>query len=197
MTGTDMSYMWVPIPRERPITSIDRPDPAFHAHEAAAAGRAGDLPRAMRWPVPDCPFRRPCLTGGDVMRYPGSGRARPVAAAFLVTSLMAALGAGATVPAVAAGAAVHSGGSAAPGLAGWTGTWAASPQQARPADLTGAGDPTVTGFDDQTVREIVHTSIGGAALRIHLSNAFSQQVLTVGALTVGAEGTGADLAQWR
>jgi len=100
------------------------------------------------------------------MRYPGSGRARPVAAAFLVTSLMAALGAGATVPAVAAGAAVHSGGSAAPGLAGWTGTWAASPQQARPADLTGAGDPTVTGFDDQTVREIVHTSIGGTALRI-------------------------------
>jgi lysophospholipase L1-like esterase len=129
------------------------------------------------------------------MRYPSAGRGRPgVAAAFLVASLMAALGAGATVPAVAAGTAVHSGGSAAPGPVGWTGTWAASPQQARPADLTGPGDPTVTGFDDQTVREIVHTSLGGTALRIHLSNAFSQQVLTVGGMTVGAEGTGADLA---
>ena len=128
------------------------------------------------------------------MRYPSSGRARPVAAAFLVASLMAALGAGATFPAVAAGAAAHSGGSAAPGLAGWTGTWAASSQQARPADLTGAGDPTVTGFDDQTVREIVHTSIGGTALRIHLSNTFSQQALMVGAVTAAAEGTGAGLA---
>ena len=107
---------------------------------------------------------------------------------------MASVGAGAAVPAVAAGATAHSGRVAAPSPVRWTGTWAASPQQARPADLTGAGDPTVTGFDDQTVREIVHTSIGGTALRIHLSNAFSQQALMVGAVTVAAEGTGAGLA---
>jgi lysophospholipase L1-like esterase len=77
---------------------------------------------------------------------------------------------------------------------GWVGTWAASPQQARPADLTGPGDFTVTGFDDQTVREIVHTSIGGSELRLHLSNTFSSQALSVGAVTVAPEGTGAALA---
>jgi len=95
---------------------------------------------------------------------------------------------------MAAGAAVHPGESAASAPAGWTGTWAASPQQARPADLTGPGDPTVTGFSDQTVREIVHISIGGTAVRIHLSNAFSARALTVGAVTVGTEGAGAGLA---
>jgi hypothetical protein len=40
-----------------------------------------------------------------------------------------------------------------PGGSGWTGTWAASPQQARLAGLTRPSDPTVTGFGNQTVRE--------------------------------------------
>ena len=81
----------------------------------------------------------------------------------------------------------------AAGGTGWTGTWAASPQQARPAALTGPGDPTVTGFSDQTIREIVHVSIGGSALRLHLSNAFGQQPLQVGEVTVAGEGSGAAL----
>jgi lysophospholipase L1-like esterase len=129
-----------------------------------------------------------------VTRYPFPGPARRgVIAAGLAAGLLAALGAGPAGPALAAGTAGHLAVSAAPGSADWTGTWAASPQQARPASLTGPGDPTVTGFDNQTVREIVHTSIGGAALRIHLSNAFSGQELTVGTVTAGAEGTGAGL----
>jgi lysophospholipase L1-like esterase len=129
-----------------------------------------------------------------VTRYPLPGPARRgVIAAGLVAGLLAALGAGTAGPALAAGAARHLAVSTAPGSAGWAGTWAASPQQARPASLTGPGDPTVTGFDNQTVREIVHTSIGGTALRIHLSNAFSDRELTVGTVTAGAEATAAGL----
>ena len=135
-----------------------------------------------RHPLPGLARHRPAR--------PRLARAR-LAAALLSVGLLAGLGAGAGGPAMAASAAGQPG---TAGPANWTGTWAASPQQARPADLTGAGDPTVTGFDDQTVREIVHTSIGGSALRIHLSNSFGGEVLTVGAVTVGAEGSGADLA---
>jgi lysophospholipase L1-like esterase len=125
--------------------------------------------------------------------FPGPAR-HGVIATGLVVGLLAAIGAGTAGPAVAAGAAGHQPAAlAAPDSAGWTGTWAASPQQARPADLTGPGDPTVTGFGNQTVREIVHLSIGGTALRIHLSNAFSDQQLTVGKVTAGAEETGAGL----
>src|SRR5713226_9770012 len=116
--------------------------------------------------------------------------ARPgIAAAALAIGLLTALAtpalatselaAGATASIGSPAPAARTGGTAGsrPAAASWVGTWAASPQQARPADLTGAGDPTVTGFDDQTVREIVHVSIGGTAVRIHLSNAFSQQEL--------------------
>ncbi len=127
-------------------------------------------------------------------RHPLPGLARPrVIAASLAAGLLATLGAGPAGPAMAAGPAARPGEPAA-APAGWTGTWAASPQPARPADLTGPGDPTVTGFDDQTIREIVHASIGGTALRIHLTDAFSDQDLVLGAVTVGAEGTGAGLA---
>jgi lysophospholipase L1-like esterase len=138
--------------------------------------------------------RRPRLSRSR-LAHPGLASSGTVAA-ILIAGLVAAVGAGPAGSVMAAAGAGHAGVSAAgpAGPAGWTGTWAASPQQARPADLTGPGDPTVTGFDGQTVREIVHTSIGGIALRIHLSNAFSDQELLVAAATVGAEGAGASLA---
>ncbi|MBE1592300.1 hypothetical protein ACFPOI_16810 [Nonomuraea angiospora] len=49
----------------------------------------------------------------------------------------------------------------------WTGTWAAAPQQ---------GDAS---FNQQTIRQIVHTSIGGTSARIQLSNAFGTQSVTI------------------
>lgn len=58
----------------------------------------------------------------------------------------------------------------------WTGTWAASPC-APPA----AGDKSPLVFHDETLRLVVHTSIGGDAVRIRLSNTFSAEPLTVGA----------------
>jgi lysophospholipase L1-like esterase len=102
------------------------------------------------------------------------------------------------LPAAAAGAVVRPAGAVrgAPEEAGhgWVGTWAASPQQARPPGLTGPGDPTVTGFGNQTVREIVHISVGGTAVRVRLSNAYSSSALVVGQATAGVEQAGAALA---
>lgn len=51
----------------------------------------------------------------------------------------------------------------------WVGTWAASPMQC------GTRHP----FAGQTLRQIVHTSIGGSNIRIHLSNLFGTAPLTI------------------
>ena len=48
----------------------------------------------------------------------------------------------------------------------WTGTWAVAPQSSNAT------------FNQQTLRQIVHTSIGGTIARIHLSNVFGSQPVT-------------------
>ncbi len=60
----------------------------------------------------------------------------------------------------------------------WVGTWAASPFD---------GDPwhTVPTLVDSTLREIVHTSLAGNAVRVRLTNEFGTEPLRVGAATVG------------
>jgi len=60
----------------------------------------------------------------------------------------------------------------------WVGTWAAAQHAA------GATGLSQTGFDNQTIRMIVHTSVGGSAVRIRLSNEFGTTPLTVGEVTV-------------
>jgi lysophospholipase L1-like esterase len=79
----------------------------------------------------------------------------------------------------------------------WVGTWAAAPQQGRggppPAQANAAAPaaapagqrgpapaPAPTNFKDQTVRMIVHTSIGGKRARVTLSNTFGNAPLTIG-----------------
>jgi lysophospholipase L1-like esterase len=61
----------------------------------------------------------------------------------------------------------------------WVATWGASPV----APL--AANTTNTGFTNQTVRLIVHTSLGGNEVRVRLSNAFGSQSLMVGAAHIG------------
>lgn len=92
--------------------------------------------------------------------------------------------AGAAVLAVAA-LALPAGAGAATGTGnpGWVATWTASPQ---------GGDTTPLG--DQTVRNIVYTSVGGSAVRIRLSNAFSTSPVTVDAASLGVVLDGAQLA---
>ena len=66
--------------------------------------------------------------------------------------------------------------------ADWIGTWTASPSDANPS-----------GFTDQTLRLVVHTSIGGAKARVRLSNAFGTQAVTIGAAAIAQHGQGASV----
>jgi len=103
--------------------------------------------------------------------------------AAIVGGVALVLGAAAIVPAAA------SPGPASAGLAtaakatrpGWVASWAASPM---------AG---TTSFSDQTVRNIVYTSVGGNSLRVQVSNTFGPAPLAVGAVSVGVVLDGAQL----
>src|SRR6266480_531866 len=80
----------------------------------------------------------------------------------------------------------------APGSAmgpGWVTTWAGSPQAPTPL----FPNPGNAGFSNQTVRNIVFTSVGGNQIRIRLSNAFGKHAVTVGRASVGIPLTGARL----
>ena len=78
----------------------------------------------------------------------------------------------------------------------WVATWAASPQAPRapapprPPDTPGAApapapaNQPAPGFNNQTVRMVVRTSIGGRRARVQLSNAFGTSPLKVGAAHV-------------
>jgi lysophospholipase L1-like esterase len=72
---------------------------------------------------------------------------------------------------------------------GWVTTWAGSPQAPTPL----FPNPGNAGFSDQTVRNIVFTSVGGSQIRIRLSNAFGKHAVTVGRASVGIPLTGAQL----
>ncbi|WP_405677954.1 SGNH/GDSL hydrolase family protein [Streptomyces sp. NBC_01511] len=68
-------------------------------------------------------------------------------------------------------------GAAAPVSAdAWTGTWAASPAGIEP------GVPN--GHVGRSIRNVVHTSIGGTAARITLSNLFSREALLIGRASI-------------
>src|SRR5919204_1279885 len=49
------------------------------------------------------------------------------------------------------------------------------------------------GFANQTVRNIVFTSVGGNQVRVRLSNTFGTRALQVGRVSIGIELTGAQL----
>jgi lysophospholipase L1-like esterase len=64
----------------------------------------------------------------------------------------------------------------------WVGTWATSPFAAANHASPSAIAPL--GGVDTTLREIVHISIGGSAVRIILSNEFGLEPLTIGAANI-------------
>ena len=69
----------------------------------------------------------------------------------------------------------------------WVASWAASPQAPIASNLSGGG------FSNQTVRQIVYSSTGGAMVRIRLSNAFGVRPLTISAASVAVQRRGADI----
>lgn len=67
----------------------------------------------------------------------------------------------------------------------WAATWAAAPM---PGDSTfGPDSPRLA---NQTVRHIVHISVGGRRLRIKLSNAFGEMPLVIGSAHVALQDSG-------
>ena len=63
----------------------------------------------------------------------------------------------------------------------WVATWAAS---------TTASPGNAPVFNNQTLREIVHTSVGGNRVRVRLSNYFGLQPLVIGAVHIAIRGSG-------
>ena len=90
---------------------------------------------------------------------------------------------------LASGAAANS--QPGPPADSWVGTWSAA--------LTppGTSGRSATGFSGQTLREIVHTSLGGDQVRLRFSNVFGSQPLVLDAVTVGLRGSGANVASAR
>ena len=74
----------------------------------------------------------------------------------------------------------------------WVATWQASPQGADPLIANLLAPPP--SYANQTLREIVHVSIGGPGLRVRLTNSFSTQSLVVGAVHVGQSAGGSAVA---
>ncbi len=66
----------------------------------------------------------------------------------------------------------------------WVGTWAASPQTPNPGGFE---------FENQTLRQIVHTSIGGDQVRVRFSNAFGDSSLVIGAARIAVHGGAASI----
>ncbi|PRY44492.1 SGNH/GDSL hydrolase family protein [Umezawaea tangerina] len=54
----------------------------------------------------------------------------------------------------------------------WVGAWGTSPTTVPASDTTA--------FEDQTLRQVVHLSVGGGGLRVRLSNEFGTQPLVIG-----------------
>ena len=113
-----------------------------------------------------------------VLAAPSAASAAPVRSAVSFASSGAAgfasSGAAGSIGFASSGAAdlasADSAGVAAPG---WAGAWATSPQrEAGPA------------FAQQTLRQLVHPTIGGSSLRIRLSNTFGAADVTFGAVGV-------------
>ncbi|MFZ0088536.1 MAG: SGNH/GDSL hydrolase family protein [Solirubrobacteraceae bacterium] len=77
----------------------------------------------------------------------------------------------------------------------WAGTWGASSQPATPSSLLGTGstDVSAAGFNNQTVRNIVYSSVGGSQVQVRVSNVFSTQPLVVGRVDIAVQRSGARL----
>ncbi|MEV7088660.1 SGNH/GDSL hydrolase family protein [Streptomyces sp. NPDC093085] len=77
-------------------------------------------------------------------------------------------------------------GRAAPASAdAWTATWATAP--------VGVEEGAPQGYPGRTIRNVVHTSIGGTSARVTFSNLYGTEALFIGSasVAVGAEGPGA------
>ncbi|SCE93216.1 Lysophospholipase L1 [Micromonospora haikouensis] len=70
-----------------------------------------------------------------------------------------------------------------PGAPVWAGSWAAAVTRGNTVGLTN------TGLNNQSIRMIVHTTVGGPRLRVRLSNVYGEQAVKVGRATIARPDT--------
>ncbi|SCG51473.1 Lysophospholipase L1 [Micromonospora echinaurantiaca] len=99
----------------------------------------------------------------------------------VIASAAALLVAG--TPAVVASAGPDSTSGARGDRAVWAGSWAAAVTRGNATGLTN------TGLNNQSVRMVVHTSVGGPRLRVRLSNIYGEQAVQVGRATIARPNT--------
>jgi hypothetical protein len=99
---------------------------------------------------------------------------RAIAATLCVAALTATTAVGAEAVALSGGAQGR-----------WVATWTSAPIKAGITTITAVfgGDPSRT-FDNQTVRNIAHVSVGGKRVRVRVSNEYGTRALRVGAAYV-------------
>jgi lysophospholipase L1-like esterase len=125
------------------------------------------------------------------VRKPGYVVAALLRRPWLRATVAAAAVAGLAVPLVAFSTTGQN--SQGRGFPAWVGTWASSPMDGTVNVFNPATCPAGAGqFTNQTVRNIVYTSVGGNRVRIRLSNAFGTAPLTIGAASVAVAETGAE-----
>ena len=73
----------------------------------------------------------------------------------------------------------------------WVATWSAAPAPQLADDTQMRAARLV--FDNQTLRQIVHTSIGGSSIRVRLSNVYGKDAALIGAAHIGIRSSGSDL----
>lgn len=72
----------------------------------------------------------------------------------------------------------------------WVATWTASPApQLPPAEMRAAR----LEFDNQTLRQIVHVTLGGSSVRVRLSNAYGKQKVEIAAAKIALRGEGSSI----
>jgi lysophospholipase L1-like esterase len=99
-----------------------------------------------------------------------------------MAAVAASLGGAAVLVTAAITVPMGAGAAAAPSNPGWVATWTASPL---------GGDTTQ--FSNQTVRNIIYTSVSGSEVRVRLSNTFGSGPVEVGATSLGVVLDGAQL----
>ena len=98
----------------------------------------------------------------------------------------------ATFPTILFLAASVAGTASAAGPAHWVVAWGASPAPQLPDEAQMRTAKLM--FDNQTIREIVHTSIASDTVRVRLSNAYGKQAVEIGAVHIALHGKGSSIA---
>ena len=117
-----------------------------------------------------------------VNRVLSSRRVRTIAAATLLSSSAA----------VSWAVSASDPGGAGRDTAGWVASYEAA--EVAPASLVTGPCAASTGLDDQTVRNIVYSTVGGDEVRVRLSNVFGSAPLQVGHASVAVSDAAGDVA---